>query len=156
MGRFPRIRAVMRIAMLAGLFWGILTGTVHLVSLVIEQGGFWSLEGMWGYFSNEFVRGVLRGFLGGATCATILAVLPARAVVRLTLGWSALIGAWGGVVVYLVSRVFVNVLSFPIPLLDARILTFAAFGGITAFATVAVAKRGELPRGKEPATPLLP
>jgi hypothetical protein len=149
--RFRRLLAVLRLSLLSALCWGVVLGVLHLTQTILRMGGIWSLEGAWGVLSNEFVRGFLRGMLGGAVAATVLALIPPATLDRFTFRRSGLLGAAAGTVVYLLGRLFIIVVVTPIPLVESGILSFALFGAVTGAATLAVVRRGEVGSGERAA-----
>jgi hypothetical protein len=146
MALLPKLRAILTLGVVSGLFWWLAFALGRAGYELIEYGRFGLVFGGRMQLTIAFL-----GFLGGVLYATAIALLPAREGREpLTAGRAALLGAIGGAVVLVVLRFLLirDVISGG--LLGSVLIPMAvcsALGAGTALAIVGTAKRGALPPG---------
>ena len=147
-----KVRAVFRLALVSGMFWGV-AALLGRVGYDLLNGRFLLLGGAipW-LLTRFFLPGAVLGFVGGMIYAGFLALVPSADEAR-ALSWkrAALFGAIGGAAVFLAVRVTLlsgvsgGLLPDVIPT-----LVFGILGAGTGLAIHGTAKRVSLPAGDEP------
>lgn len=153
MSALRKLRAILTMGVVSGVFWG-------MAMLLGRAGYFLIMHGTIGF--NFRLASVIAaiGFVGGALYATALALLPTRDDQRELGTWrSAFVGAVGGILLVVVILLVMGGTWFGVGAIGDLVIPITLFGLLgagTGYAISGTAKRGALPSSEEPRPPLTP